>query len=319
MSARAVISTQKLAATHVTPSNSGFLQRQCACGNHTVAGGTCEGCKDKNGMLQRASIASSGRGIEGEVPPIVHDVLRSPGQPLDSATRAFMEPRFGHDFSQVRVHTDANAAESSRAVNALAYMVGQDVMFGAGQYAPGTPAGNKILAHELTHVVQQAAAGNPVSQPVRAISNTSDAAEVEADFVANQIMNGGPVEVIQPPSAAVHTLSLGAGLGILGAVGLGFGVAALAGAFDKTTFTSDELKAYLDGLKSGHIEGKTDSDNKARAIVQRWQAGQSEFSILTVPIRVLLIQEMASGYLSGDDQAGILALLRESIPSELNY
>ncbi len=77
------------------------------------------------------------------------------GRPLDPATRSYMEPRFGHDFSQVRVHTDARAAESARAVNARAYTLGQDVVFGAGQYAPGTADGNRLLAHELAHVVQQ--------------------------------------------------------------------------------------------------------------------------------------------------------------------
>ncbi len=89
------------------------------------------------------------------VPPIVHDVLSSPGKPLSSETRAFMEPRFGHDFSKVRVHTDAKAAESARAVNALAYTVGTDVVFGTMEYAPGTMGGRRLLAHELTHVLQQ--------------------------------------------------------------------------------------------------------------------------------------------------------------------
>ena len=72
-------------------------------------------------MLQRAAVNNS---PTHEVPPIVHEVLRSPGQPLDAATHAFMAPRFGHDFSSVRVHTDAKAVESARAVNALAYTVG---------------------------------------------------------------------------------------------------------------------------------------------------------------------------------------------------
>lgn len=94
------------------------------------------------------------------VPPVVHEVLRSSGRPLDSATRAEMEPRFGHDFSQVRVHTDARAAQSARAVGAQAYTVGRHVVFGAGQHAPGTVAATRLLAHELTHVVQQG--GSPV-------------------------------------------------------------------------------------------------------------------------------------------------------------
>jgi hypothetical protein len=88
-------------------------------------------------------------------------VLRSPGQPLDAATRVFMEPRFGHNFSRVRVHTDARAAESARAVGAAAYTVGYDIVFGEGQFEPGTRNGRQLLAHELTHVVQQRGAHSP--------------------------------------------------------------------------------------------------------------------------------------------------------------
>ncbi len=102
-------------------------------------------------QLQQRGEASAG----ATAPPIVHDVLQSTGDPLDAGTRAFMEPRFGHDFSRVRVHTDTKAAASARAVDALAYTVGQDVVFGAEQYAPGTQEGKKLLAHELAHTIQQ--------------------------------------------------------------------------------------------------------------------------------------------------------------------
>lgn len=81
--------------------------------------------------------------------------LRGSGQPLDPDIRAFMEPRFGHDFSKVRVHADAKAAESAQAVNAHAYTIGHDVVFGTGQYPPQTSEGQRLVAHELTHVVQQ--------------------------------------------------------------------------------------------------------------------------------------------------------------------
>src|SRR5437899_1147878 len=144
-------SQTKQQTANVAPLTNGILQRKCAaCGQHTIAGGECKGCSKKR--LQRRV---SSQAEPTEVPPIVHEVLRSPGQPLDPATRAFMEPRFGHDFSSVRVHTDAKAAESARAVNALAYTVGHDVAFGAAQYAPGTAVGRRLLAHELTHVMQQ--------------------------------------------------------------------------------------------------------------------------------------------------------------------
>lgn len=88
-------------------------------------------------------------------PPIVNKVLRSPGQSLDASTRAVAESRFGHDFSAVRVHADAEAAKSAQAVDALAYTVGRDMVFGAGQYQPHNAAGQQLLVHELTHVVQQ--------------------------------------------------------------------------------------------------------------------------------------------------------------------
>lgn len=89
------------------------------------------------------------------VPPIVHQVLSSPGRPLDPVASRFMETRFGHDFSQVRVHTDARAAESAKAVAAQAYTVGTHVVFDAGRLAPQTTEGRRLLAHELVHVLQQ--------------------------------------------------------------------------------------------------------------------------------------------------------------------
>lgn len=111
--------------------------------------------KDDDEMMQRKESGAAPSVVHRQsAPPIVHDVLHSSGQPLDPSTLGFMESRFGHDFSGVRVHSDERAADSARAVNALAYTVGRDVVFGAGQYAPGSMAGKRLLAHELTHVVQ---------------------------------------------------------------------------------------------------------------------------------------------------------------------
>src|SRR5574341_383988 len=96
-----------------------LLQRSCACGGAPGLSGECEECRRKReaGLLQRAAVPPSAFSLHSaEAPPIVHEVLRSPGQPLDATTRAFMEPRFGHDFSQVRIHTNVQAAESARAV-----------------------------------------------------------------------------------------------------------------------------------------------------------------------------------------------------------
>jgi hypothetical protein len=115
----------------------------------------------KGQQLQRFAVSAA---RPEAVPPVVDEVLRSPGQALDDTTRAAMQARFGFDFGQVRVHTDARAAASARAVNALAYTVGRDVVFAEGHYAPGTPTGAHLLAHELTHVVQQRGTGTPPIQ-----------------------------------------------------------------------------------------------------------------------------------------------------------
>lgn len=114
----------------------------------------------------------------------------SAGRPLPSTTRAFMEQRFGHDFSQVRVHADTEAARSARAMNALAYTVGKDIAFAENWYAPDTAAGRRLLAHELTHVVQQS--GRP-SGGRSAMSQPDDVHEREADTAAARIMAGASV------------------------------------------------------------------------------------------------------------------------------
>ena len=112
-------------------------------------------------------------------PPVVHDVLRAPGRPLEPSVRGPMEARFGHDFSRVRVHTDSRAAESAQAVGAAAYTVGSDVVFGGGRYGPGSTGGADLLAHELGHVVQQRdTSAVPSSLPV---SPANDPLERDAD------------------------------------------------------------------------------------------------------------------------------------------
>jgi hypothetical protein len=160
---------------------SGVLQRACACGRST-GGASCESCQEHGGagMLQRRSDT---RGTTpSSVPPSVVNVLASSGERLDAATQHSMGSRLRQDFSRVRVHTDAAAASSARAVGAMAYTVGQDVVFDHGRYAPGTAEGRKLLAHELAHVAQQAA--HPESGPLR-IGQPGSAHEQEADRVAD--------------------------------------------------------------------------------------------------------------------------------------
>jgi hypothetical protein len=118
----------------------------------------CGACEQEDADKLQTKPAAPSAETPRPAPAIAHDVLRAPGRPLDPAARAFFEPRFGNDFADVRVHHDAGAAEAARAVGALAYTVGRDIVFSAGAYAARTDAGRWLLAHELAHTVQQGSA-----------------------------------------------------------------------------------------------------------------------------------------------------------------
>jgi hypothetical protein len=170
-----------------------LLQRSCACGGTPGLDGECAECRG-----QRLQRSSSDKTEPLAVPPIVQEVLRSSGQPLDAETRSFMEPRFGHDFSQVRVHADPRAATSARAVNALAYTVGQHLVFGAGHYAPDTTEGRRMVAHELAHVVQQEGQVIPPSINL-AVREVGDEYEREAEAVADRLVDTSEPTHRTPP------------------------------------------------------------------------------------------------------------------------
>jgi hypothetical protein len=143
-----VISNQR---THVSRqvNSTDSIQRKCACEG---SGHVCDACRQDELRIQRkASQSFADTGSPGSA----QTVLRTPGRPLDRPTRNFFEPRMGRSFDDVRVHTDAAAAESARSIGALAYTSGNHVVFDHGQYDPQSRSGAHLLAHELTHVVQQ--------------------------------------------------------------------------------------------------------------------------------------------------------------------
>lgn len=199
MSVKSKHVTKDAAAKRVQAATAVINRARGFAGNHTLmikqggtervqrkAEGTTHSLVQSENKGQSLHRKASHETAPSTVPPIVHEVLRSPGQPLDAATRSFMEPRFGHDFSRVRVHNNAQAVESAGAVNALAYTAGQNVVFGKGQYAPSSPQGQKLLAHELAHVVQQ----NGYEKIARKldISEPGDRFEQEANQVARAVM-----------------------------------------------------------------------------------------------------------------------------------
>jgi hypothetical protein len=157
------------------------LQRKCACGGS----GECDECKKDEKAIQRRS---DGRGEAVVVPPLVHDVLRAPGEPLDAPTLRFFEPRFGQDFSRVRVHADSKAAQSARAVHARAYTFRREITFAPGEYNPATSEGRELIAHELAHVVQQGNDPSLRTRTAHSVGRTDDPAEIEAERIGAQVV-----------------------------------------------------------------------------------------------------------------------------------
>jgi Domain of unknown function (DUF4157)/Putative peptidoglycan binding domain/Lysine-specific metallo-endopeptidase len=278
-----------------------------------TAGGECEGCSQKK--LQRRA---AGRAEVAEVPDIVHEVLRSPGQPLDAETRAFFEPRFGPnfgtipvhalarqrsgealtigaandpyekeadrtaervmgsepkdlqprpavDFSLVRMHTDAKAAESARDVGALAYTVGSDLVFGAGQYKPNSVAGRNLLGHELAHTLQQGGVGfkpalQRVCDPASLVSRTKpvffpNQASIKQVFDGAATLGVGTTRFAAVALVQQALVDLGFDLGTTGRNG--DGVDRDYGTLTKQAVTDFQTSEAIAGVTPGVVDQAT--------------------------------------------------------------
>ena len=178
------MSSAALAPATVARKTVPALQCKCACGKSAPAPGKkCDECT----RLQRLRTSASNEPAALSVPEL------GQGLPLDRATRRTFESRFGHDFSGVRVHADDRAAEAARSLSAEAYASGHNLVFGRGRYSPGTPQGQRLLAHELAHVVQQRS-GLSANAP---LDTQHDPAELEAEANAQRFLSGAPLSVRQ--------------------------------------------------------------------------------------------------------------------------
>jgi flagellar motor protein MotB len=227
----------------------GVLQRKCDCGQHTIAGGQCAECtKTKRlGLQTKLNVNEPGDVYEQEADHIADQVMAAPtypqfrgtplriqrfagqlngqmnsapdsiartlassGRPLDLVLQQDMERRFGHDFSQVRVHSGAAAAQSASDVNAQAYTVGHNVVFGAGRFAPGTQQGRRLIAHELTHVVQQATSPSSTiqRQPEEEEEPASDfGKELKKDSLFQELEKAARDKILKEIDKAPETIT----------------------------------------------------------------------------------------------------------------
>lgn len=312
--------------TPVQPVPGAVLQRQCGCGQHTVAGAKCTECSKKDAVLQRLS---NGGAAPALAPPAVATVLTSGGRPLEPAIRAFMERTLSGDFSRVpaasrspgptmasavvgpsddhyereahqaadrvrdlaapfagphaepprydfggvRIHTGALAAAAAESVDAHAFTLGNHIVFGNGQYAPDLSAGRQLIAHELTHVIQQGSAPT--------------AGRIQRAGAGTNFLRGVRDVLFFIPSL------------------LGF----------ELSYSEDELLEYLQGIDDkDQPEGGYYSDDKARQVVKKWAAGNTKFALDTKK-KKLLIREMQGGIVTDGDRQGIMTLL-EGTPNQ---
>ena len=254
------------------------LQRKCACGASSAAGGSCAACEAgensaKPVVLQKQLVIGAaddplereadrvadqvmatpahsamsgapvriqrfteqGGGQMNRAPASVEKVLAGSGRPLDSDLQQDMEQRFEHDFSGVRVHSDAQAEQSALEVNANAYTVGQNIVFGAGRFSPGTHEGRRLLAHELAHTVQQ-------SERIR--RKPSDSRPRWASIPIDYEMISDPIERMEAMRADYETYRWKNALERL-----------QMGELDDTDLNYESLRNRLTGLKASEVSG----------------------------------------------------------------
>ncbi|MFQ5855834.1 MAG: DUF4157 domain-containing protein [Anaerolineae bacterium] len=194
---------------------------------------------------------------------------RSPGRPLDPAVQLDLEPRFGRSFADVRVHTDTKAAQLARGLNAQAFTRGQDIYFGAGQYAPTTSGGRHLLAHELAHVVQQAPNGDLRRCPSNQVGATGDRSERQAETAARLVTSGRrvSVEVVRQVPALQRT-SIGEQLDSDDPAVRGAALHELAARTDESAW-----RAILLAQESRHEDVRTETE----AIIRRWFSEEAGF------------------------------------------
>jgi hypothetical protein len=195
------------------PDSDGVLRRKCSA---------CEAEEESEAPQGPSVQRRASRAVETvTAPPAVYNVLRSHGRPLDPAVRSDFEGRFGHSFANVRVHDDGEAARSASAVGAWAYTVGSDIAFAAGSYNPGSAEGRRLLAHELTHVLQQRSAGallqrdgKPDAQPrvdVAVLLNDDEQSKAAGSALAS----GLTIRVFDPDDLRAKLQAIGKPIGKL--------------------------------------------------------------------------------------------------------
>lgn len=272
-------------------------------------------------LLNRQSAASSAATTPSSTTPshstapaLVNDVLREAGSPLDKETRALMEPRFGHDFSKVRIHADGRAAESARAVQSNAYAVGSHIVFDSGQYAPASFRGRSLLAHELAHVVQQSqiSSAAPGAQDLAVVPPDAKS-EREADAAAQSVLSGtGVAHGAALTPAPAPTVQRQAGAEVAGLVMGGLGL--LQG---QVNVTQGELKFSSAQLQYPKEQERVGPDLKhVNKLAAEFYA---EGTFIDNKTKIFLRGEFSDSYAPATEQNRVMSNVYLDIESTTTY
>ncbi len=263
---------------------------RCSCG------GSCAECRRK------ASGRGGGRAPRLDSLSAVRKVVAEGGHALDPQMRREFQPRFAQDLGAVRVHADAHAAESARGIHARAYTYGNHIAFGAGQYAPDSAEGMRLLAHELTHVVQQSAAA---AQRPASLSEPGSAAEREAHGVAQRVARGGSalgvVTQAAPPGVVQRDLATEPPANVADQPDLTAAQIRQALAFNRSRYTAEHTRVIQDIIGTEPTGTWTEADILAVAQIQEEYNLTSDGMVGNEMFRFLNTEMGAEGVATDDE------------------
>ena len=320
-----LMATQPCRQTRATPQRgaAALSQRRCACGRHTPAGAACRACRQPSTRQTESATR--------DAPPIVREVLQAPGSPIEADARAFLNPRFGHDFSGVPVRADTslpaklpvgrpNDRAELEADQTAERILRNDSVGATSDLRNGVPGRGDVEGVRV-HTDGRAAA-SALAVGARAYAVGRHIVFAPGEYAPH---TGRGQSLLAHELAHVAQQARSPGGPVLRRRGGTFGgfvfniLRAIPGFFGlEPGYDNDTLQAYLKVLDdTRQIEDDFDSDNKARAVVERWVRGDARY-ILPVRRKVLLIKQLLSGFTGDDDEQAILALLRGSTDAELS-
>lgn len=239
MSQGKTIKTQNSSQTMLVPTSNTMARMHTYRQHVPWSGDSLSGDNPQNDWQSLSLEKPNQHSVSPAIPAIVNEALKSPGKPLDQNTRDFMEPRFNHNFSKVLVHTDTKSRDSASTLGAIAYTFGRHIVFAHNRFSPNSRAGQSLLAHELTHVIQHRSHNHSVTENNVRVSSPHDPAENNAERVSRAIESGSPISpIVSTATNIIHRVP----------------VQSHGGSWDTTSYTATNRGAGVGKVVGAHID-----------------------------------------------------------------